>query len=602
MSHGLTLIDFFMEHVSGRPNEVALRHKKFGIWREITWREYGEHVQAVHLALMELGLEPGDKVAFISDNRPEWVYWELGAMSARVVPFGIYPDNVNLDEISYLLSFSEAKLVLCEDQEQVDKILAITEKVPLIKRVIVIEEREVLEYANPLLLGYRDFLELGRGRSKKDPHQFERNIKKVKEDDVAFFSLTSGTTATPKLAMLSHQNLVTLSEIYREIDPTDSDFDFISFLPTAWIGERMTSVVRALEAGFKLNFPEGQETAMRDMREIGPNLIFSPPRLWQQMHADIEIKIAESSWLKRFIYGRSIKTALLIGAKKNDRIALSPWDKIRYWLCNVLVLRKIKDHLGLSRIRYLYTGGAPMGADLFLFFYSIGVRIKQAYGLTESGALAALQRDDDIRLETVGPAAPGVDIRISEEGEILIQGPNVFKGYFKQPEETEKALRDGWLWTGDKGYLDQDNHLVMIDRFGEVMKLADGNEFSPQYIENKLRFSLYINEAIVIGHEQDYVVTLIQINMDTVGKWAEDEDLSYTTFKDLVKKPEVFELIKGEVAWANKSLPEIATIKRFQLLEKELDPEGGELTQTNKIRRSFVMQKHKQEIDQLYSD
>jgi long-chain acyl-CoA synthetase len=596
-----TLTDLFLKHVSARPDEVALRHKKNGIWQEITWSDYCRNVEAVCLGFLELGLSAGERVVYITDNRPEWVYWELGAMSARLIPFGIYPDNTNLEEIAYLIRFSETKLVLCEDQEQVDKILAIYEEIPDLQRIVVIEEREVIEYTDPLLLSYKEFIQIGAACRRHHPNLFRESVKKTREDDIAFFSLTSGTTARPKLAMLTHRNLLSLGNTYQEVDPAEKDFDFISFLPTAWIGERMTSIVRALRAGFRLNFPESPETALRDMREIGPSLIFSPPRLWQQMHRDLSIRIAESSWLKRVVYNRCIRIAVKFASRGNDRQTLTFSDKFFYRAVDMLVLRKLRDHLGLSRIVYLYTGGAAIGTDLFLFFLAIGVKIKQAYGLTESGAIAALQRSDDIRLETVGPAAPGVDIKISEEGEILVRGDNVFLGYFNQPEETEKVLKDGWLWSGDKGYLDENNHLIMIDRFGEVMRLSDGGDFSPQFIENKLKFSMYINEAIVVGHEKDYVAALIQINMKTVAKWAEDHSLTYTTFSDIAQKRDVYELIRREVDQANLRLPEIAKIKRFVLLQKELDSEGGDLTQTQKMRRRFVIKKYKHEIDQLYA-
>jgi len=595
-----TLISQFLEHVSAQPEKVALRHKKNGIWHEITWREYGHNVEGTCLGFLRLGLKSGERVAYITDNRPEWLYWELGAMAARLIPFGIYSDNNNLEEISYLIGLSEARVVLCENQEQVDKILAIKEKTSHLLQIVVVQEREVLEYEEPLLISYKKFVHMKEDRTGSLSDLVAKSIKDVKANDTAILSLTSGTTARPKLAMLTHTNLVCLGNIYQEVDPADQEFDFISFLPTAWIGERMTSIARALRAGFRVNFPESQETSLRDMREVGPSLIFSPPRLWQQMHNDVTIRVAESSYLKRTVYNQCFSVASRFACKKNERRPITHRDRLLYLLADVFVLRKLRDHLGLSRVIYLYTGGSAIGTDLFLFFLAIGVRIKQAYGLTESGAIAALQRSDDIQLESVGPAAPGVDIRISEDGEILIRGKNVFLGYFNQPAETEKVLRDGWLCSGDKGYLDETNHLILIDRFGEVMRLSDGREFSPQFIENKLKFSMYINEAIVVGHDRQYVSALIQINIKAVGKWAEDHDLLYTTFSDLTQKRRVHELIKGEVERANQGLPEVARIKRFLLLQRELDAEGGELTQTQKMRRGFVMKTYRREIESLY--
>lgn len=596
-----TLIELFLKHVLERPQEVALRFKKNGVWHEITWIQYYENVEAVSLGLMETGLKIGDRVIYITDNRPEWLYWELGAMSFRFIPFGIFPDNNNLEEIAYLINFSGAKIVLCEDQEQVDKIIFIKDKIPYLKRIIVIEEREIIEYTDPLLLTYTKFMHMGKACRERYPSLFKEKAKEIEKDDIAFFTLTSGTTARPKLAVLTHENLVLLGDIYQEIDPRKEEFDFVSFLPNAWLGERMTSIVSALRAGFRVNFPESPETPLADMREIGPHLIFTTPKLCQQMYTDITIRIADSYWLNRLIYNYSLKMALRFASKRNDRKSLNFWDRFSYRVANILVLRKLRDHLGLSHLVYMYTGGSAIGNDLFLFFLAIGIQMKQVYGLTESGGIATIHRSDDICLETVGPAAPEVEIKISDEGEILVRGRNVFKGYFNQPEESRKVVKDGWLLSGDKGYLDEHNHLVMIDRFGEVMTLLGGREFSPQYIENKLKFSVYIKECIVVGHQKDYVTALIQININTVGNWAEDHGLTYTTFSNLAQKKEVYELIKKQVDNVNLGLPEVAKIRRFLLLEKELDPEDGELTQTQKIRRGFILKKYALEIDSLYS-
>lgn len=588
-------------HAGSYPDEVVLRYKLHGIWLEVKWQEYLEKAKNCCFGLLKLGLKSGDCVAHITENRPEWLYWELGAMSAKLLPVGLYAHSENLEEIQYLLDFCQTKAVLCEDQEQVDKILPFKQVLTSLKHIIVIKDFELFEYDDPLLLSFDSLQQLGQEASKGEFREFNRLIQSVNDTDVAMLSTTSGTTSRPKLAMLSHKNLITMGKAYQQIDPSTKEFEFFSFLPTAWIGERMTSIARQLYCGgFKINFPESAETALRDMREIGPHIIFSPPRLWEQMHAEVLVKVSESSFVKRKTYSSLMKLAISLKEKESRKEPVGLPLKLGYAIAELLLLRKIRDHLGLSKIVYLYTGGAAISTELFLFFLALGVRIKQAYGVTETGAIATLHRSDDIRLETTGQAVAGVEVRISKEGEILVKGDNVFMGYYNAPEKTSEAMKDGWFYTGDKGYIDDDKHLIMIDRLGDVMTLSSGHEFSPQFIENKLKFSPYIKEAVVFGHERPYVVALIQIDLKTVGSWAEKQGYNYTTFSDLSQKKEVYEFIQKEVEKFNNRIPEVARVKRISLLEKEFDAEDKELTETQKIRRAAISERYADRLSKLY--
>lgn len=587
-------------HATHSPKEVVFRHKLFGIWQETTWEVYLEKAKNCCLGLLELGLKRGDRVAHITENRPEWLFWELGAMSARLFPLGLYAHSENLEEIQYLLDFCQVKAVLCEDQEQVDKILPFKKKLASLNHIIFVKSYELLEYDDPALVSFDSLQQLGQEASKSDPTRFNNLVQSIDRNDIALLSSTSGTTSRPKLAMLSYKNLLTMAKAYQQIDPSTRGFEFFSFLPTAWIGERMTSISRQLYSGFKVNFPESAETALRDMREIGPHIIFSPPRLWEQMHTEVLVKVSESSFVKRKTYDLFMKTAIKAKERESRKQPVNLLQKLSYGIADKLLLRKIRDHLGLSKIVYLYTGGAAISTELFLFFLALGVRIKQAYGATETGAIATLHRSDDIRLETTGQPVPGAEVKISDDGEILVRGDNVFVGYFNEPVKTSEVLRDGWFHTGDKGYLDDDEHLIMIDRLGDVMELTGGREFSPQFIENKLKFSPYIKETVVFGHGRPYVVALIQIDMSTVGSWAEKQGYPYTTFADLAQKKEVYEFVKKEIEKINEKIPEIARVKKFYLLEKELDPEDEELTETKKIRRAAIARIYENRLTALY--
>ena len=596
-----TLPELLIDNARRSGEKVALRKKEFGIWQTLTWNEFLERVRNFSLGLVQLGLEPGNKVAIVGDNRPEWIIAELATQAAGGVSIGIYQDSV-ASEVQYLADASDSRFIVAEDQEQIDKILEISDHLPQIRKVVYYDPRGLRSYEDSLLIPFSAVEALGIKESEIHPELFEKNVANVKTTDIAILSTTSGTTAKPKLAMLSHANLISMGRTLPVVDPMSPDDEFLSFLPLAWIGEQTFAIACGLCVGFTINFPEEPETVQEDLREIGPHSMFAPPKIWENMVSRIQVKMDDASSFKRAVYD----WALSIGYRAADRRisgeslpASLGW---RYILAEYLCFFWIKDKLGLRRLKRGYTGGAALGPDIFRFFHAIGVNLKQIYGQTEVSGISVLHRDGDIRFQTVGLPTPETEIRITEEGEILTKSPRVFCGYYKDPEATEKALADGWLHSGDAGYLDESGHLVVIDRATDVMTLVDGSKFSPQFIENKLKFSPHIKEAVVFGGDGPFVTSLITIDYDNTGKWAEKRQLPYTTFTDLAQKDLVIGLVREHVKRANQDLPAAARIQRFLLLHKELDADDAELTRTRKVRRKFVGERYKELLSALYSE
>ncbi len=583
-------------------HKVALREKEFGIWQSVTWREYLEHVKYFSLGLVSLGLEPGDKIAILGDNRPEWIYAELAAQAVGAISLGLYQDSV-AKELQYLIDFADVRFVVVEDQEQVDKILEVWEDLPKVQEVIYYDPKGLRSYDEPFLMHFPDAEELGRAYEKEHPGLFEQNVARGKSDDVAILCTTSGTTGLPKLAMLTHGNLISMGRNLMAIDPVTPEDEFVSFLPLAWIGEQMMALSCGLTLGFTINFPEEPETVQENIREIGPQVMFSPPRIWENMVSQVQVKIADSSRLKRAMFNRAMKIGYQHADVRFEKRDPSRSLKLKYRLADWLVFQMVKDQLGLRHIRRAYTGGAALGPDVFRFFHAMGVNLKQIYGQTEISGISVVHRDGDIKFQTVGLPIPETEVHLDKEtGEIYSRSPSVFIGYYNNPQATAETLMDGWLHSGDAGYFDEDGHLVVIDRAKDVMTLHDGTKFSPQFIENKLKFSPYIKEAVVFGGDWPYVSAMINIDMANVGKWAENHQLAYTTYTDLAQKPEVYALVGRDVARANADLPQAARIKRYLLLHKELDADDAELTRTRKVRRSFVNERYKEIIDGLYGD
>ncbi len=597
-----TLPGLLAGHAADRPGSVALREKEFGIWQEITWAEYLGRVRAFSLGLSELGIERGDRIAIIGDNRPEWMIAELAAQAGGVLPLGLYQDSI-ADELARMLEAAEVRAIVAEDQEQVDKVFEVRDRVPGLEYIIYYDSRGMYGYEAPGLMSFEEVQALGARAHRRSPEEFDGRLAAIRPGDIALLCTTSGTTSIPKLAMLSHENLIVMASQLRSVDAMTPGDEFVSFLPLAWIGEQMIGVASALLAGFTVNFPEETATARKDMREIGPAFLMSPPRIWENMVSDVQVMAEDTTRLKRWVYGWAMKqgAATAEARFRGRRAGLA--RRLRHRLADLAVFHPIRDQLGLSRVRRAYTGGAALGPDVFRFYHAIGVNLKQLYGQTEVSGISVVHRDGDIRFATVGEPLPGTEIRISDDGEILCRSPAVFQGYFRNPEATAETLEDGWLHSGDAGYFDDNGHLVVIDRLADVMELADGTHFSPQFVENKLKFSPFVREAVVFGGDRaPFVTAMVAIDMENAGQWAERHRIAYTTFTDLARREEVYALVRGHVAEVNRELPAAARIRRFLLLHKELHADDAELTRTRKIRRRHIADRFAEIIGALQGE
>lgn len=584
-----------LERAAQRPDDVAMQEKLYGIWQPLTWSQYARRVEDFAHGLAGFGVQRGEIVAVLGDNRPEWLIAELAAQSMGAAVVGIYPTSIG-EELEHILSLSHARVVVVEDQEQVDKLLRLreTSETIAIERVIFYNPHGLEQYDDPWLIDFVEVERLGRERAEAHPDWFAQQVEQGSAEDIAVICTTSGTTSKPKLGELSHRNLLAMAEHLTAIDPADHTFRYVSFLPFAWIGEQMLAVAIGLGRGLTISFPESSSTQRHDLREIGPDVMFSPPRIWESMLSEVQVRIDEAGWLKRKVFGWGYD----IGDKAAQaRVHGKKSGGLLTGLADAVSTRPVRDQLGLARVRRAYTGGAPLGPDVFRFFHAIGVNLKQIYGQTEICGIAVVHRDDDIAFNTVGTPIPGTDLRISDDGEILLRSASVFRGYHKQPEETAKTVdAEGWLHTGDAGYLDEAGHLVVIDRAKDVLTAPDGSRYSSAFIENKLKFSPYVEEAVVFGPQEagQGMTAMIILDPGTVGSWAEHERLSYTTYTDLAAKEEVYDLIAEEITYANADLPEAIQVERFLLLHKQLDPDDDEITRTRKVRRNV--------IDERYAD
>ncbi|MBI5302934.1 MAG: AMP-binding protein [Chloroflexi bacterium] len=579
--------------------KVAMREKEYGLWRPITWKQYLAKVKLIALGLADLGLKRGDKVVLIGDNRPEGLWAEMAALCAGGAAVWIYQDSL-LDEVQYIVDHSDAKILIGEGQEEVDKGLGLRDKCPKLEHIVWDDPKGMRRYDDPMLTSLDRLMERGRKLDEQDPHRFDELVKRGNGDDIALLFYTSGTTSAPKGALLTHYNMLKMGQNLMQVDPAFENDDFVSFLPFAWIGEQMMSISCGIQAGFTLNFPEEPETAMEDLREIGPQMMFSSSRLYEQMVRNLQVKYSDSSWMKRKLYEWSLNVGYAVADGKFDKKPLALPLKAQAFVADKLVHRALRDHMGLSRMRNAYTGGSAIGPDHFRFFHAIGVNLKQIYGQTEIAGISVLHRTDDVKLDTVGKPIPETEIKIAEDGEILARSPAVFKGYYKNDEATVKTLQDGWLHSGDNGFIDDNGHLVFFDRSKDIMILSDKRKFSPVFAESRLKFSPYIKDAWIIGHERPFVAAVICIDYAVTGRWAESKGIAYTSYTELSQEPRVLEIVERSVEQVNKSLPEPARIKRFVNLFKEFDADDDELTRTKKLRRGFLEERYKLIVDGLF--
>ena len=584
--------------------KVAIREKDLGIWQSYTWSEYLEQARLIALGLAALGFSRGDKTAVVGDNRPQ-LYWAMLATQALGgVPVPLYQDSIER-EMEYIVDHAEARFAVVEDQEQVDKLLQVRERCPALEWIVYDDPRGLRHYKDERLLGLEELQERGRKFLQDNPGYFEQEVARGRGEDTAVIAYTSGTTGQPKGAMLSHRNLIETARNAIEREGLGASEEVMAYLPMAWIGDHMFSFGQSIVAGFTTNCPESASTVLADLKEIGPTYFFAPPRIWENILTSVMIRIDDSAWIKRRMVHFFLEVARRV---ERSRLAHRPTaflDRLLYPLGWLLVYGPLRDNLGMGRIRVAYTAGEAIGPELFEFYRSLGINVKQLYGMTESSALICIQRDGDVKLDTVGPPLPGVELRINERGEVMYRSPGVFQGYYKNPAATAETLEDGWVHSGDAGLFDRDGHVRIIDRARDVGRLSGGTIFAPKYLENKLKFSPYIKEAVCVGDGRDFVSALINIDLSSVGNWAERRNLAYTSYADLAQKPEVYELIRQEVVRVNRSLLEDealrgAQIRRFLLLHKELDPDDQEITRTRKVRRGFVAQKYSTLIEALY--
>ena len=583
--------------------KVALREKDFGYWNNYTWNDYYECVKKLALGLEKVGVKKGDKLALIGDNIPEMLFMAIGAQSLGAVSAGIYQTTLP-DEIAQLINYMDVTAVFCNDQEQVDKLVDIRERIPQVRKVIYEDPRGMRGYrSDDWFLFIEDLYEIGAKANAEDPERFDALIDQAGPDDVCHFCLTSGTTGLSKGSMMTHKNYINMGIQISKVDKLEDTDEYLSFLPFAWIGEQMNSFGVAMATGITINFPESVETSMSDLKEIGPHFMFGAPRIYETIRSQIWLKIDESYWFNRLLYNKFIKIGEKAARYRMSGEKMPGFLRVMAWLGKVLVTDPLINQIGLKRLRRAYTGGAALGPELFTFYQAIGVNLKQIYGQTEIVGIAYMHRDGDVRPDTVGKPLPETECRISDEGEILSRSPSVCKGYYKLPEKTEELLEGGWMHSGDAGYIDENGHLVVIDRVSDVMHNSRGEMFSPMFLENKLKFSPYIKEAVIFGNQRDFVSCLINIDPIVVGKWAEDRGISFTTYMDLSNKPEVAELLKEAVADVNaRAEQDHFKIKRFAVLYKLLDMDDGELTKTGKIRRKFVREKYKDLYEALYDE
>jgi long-chain acyl-CoA synthetase len=596
-----TLPRLLLRNAREFPTRTAMREKDRGIWQAWTWRQYHDHVRDFALGLAALGFERGDKLSVIGDNRPRLYAAQMAAQSLGGVSVPVYQDSI-AKELAYVWNHADVSIIVAEDQEQVDKVLVLRDQLPLLTWVIYDDPRGMLAYKDERLKSFADVAALGRERAAKEPALFEQEIEKGRSDDLAFVCYTSGTTGNPKGAMLTHANGIETARMAADAESFRPDDDYLAYLPMAWVGDAFYTLIMSLYIGFACNCPESPETVQRDLRELGPTLILAPPRIWENMLTGVMVRAADAGPLKRrvFEYFRAIAEQAEILRADGKPVPLGL--RLQYALGEFFVYGPVRDQIGLRRSRWALTGGAPLGPDTFRFFRAIGVNLKQVYGSTETTGLVSLQPSAEANPTTAGRPCKGIEVKIADRGEVLVKSAGTFRGYLKDDAATGEVIdAEGWFHTGDAGFIDPRGHLVIIDRAKDVGALQDGTPFAPQFIENKLKFSPFIREAVAFGHERPFVSAMIAIDMTTVGNWAERRAIPYTSFMDLSQKPEVRGLIREEIVKVNQTLPDAIKLRRFLLLTKDLDADDAEMTRTRKVRRNYVAEKYANVIAAFYS-
>ncbi len=589
----------FRQTVEKYGDRVAMRKKEYGLWHDISWNEYYRLAKYVGSALISMGLGKGDCVSIIGENCPEWVSIDLGIQGAGGVAVGVYTTNA-WPQVEYVVKDSESKFFFVENEEQLDKWLHFKDNVPSLQKVIVWDLEGLRHFEDPMVMSYEDLLEMGREIVEKEPNLYEQRTDQINPEDLSVLVYTSGTTGPPKGSMLTHRNVTWMARAIVMDDPVQDHDNVMSFLPLCHIFERLFSVFVHVTYGYTVNFIESLDTVTDNMREISPTVGYAVPRVWEKYLSAVYIRMSDATWFKKLVFGTALKIGRARATLDMNFKPVPIYLQVLYGLAYFAVFRKLKERLGFDRLRVAYSGAAPIAPDVLHFFQSIGVNLIEGYGQTEGSGVTTASRIGRVKFGTVGPPLTGVEVKIAEDGEILVKSPGVFKGYYKNPEDTAETIKDGWLFSGDVGEIDEDGYLKITDRKKDIIVTAGGKNITPQYIENKLKASSYINDAVVIGDKRKFISCLIMIDEDNVVKYAQDNKIQFSTYKDLTQSPEIVKLIQGEVDQVNETLSRVEQVKKFTLLPKKLYEEDGEVTPTMKVKRKYVNQAFGDLIEAMY--
>lgn len=601
-----TLPKLLLQHARNRPNSPAMREKAFGIWQTWSWAEMADEIRRLVCGLKALGLESGDKLAVVGDNRPR-LYWSMvAAQCVGAIPVPLYQDSVAAEMI-YILNDADIRFAVVEDQEQVDKLLEVKDRCPQLEQIIYDDIRGLRDYAHAgLLHSIAELQTLGRDYDREHPDFFQHCVAETRGDQFAIMLYTSGTTGNPKGVLLTHDNLVITGRNGVEQEGLTADEEVLAYLPMAWVGDNLFSVTQSYVAGFCVNCPESTDTVMTDMREIGPTYYFAPPRVYENLLTQVIIRMEDASAVKRKVFHYFMEVARKFGSRILDGEQVDFMDRMKYRIGNALIYGPLKNVLGFSRIKLAFTAGEAIGPDIFEFYRSLGINVKQLYGQTEATVFICVQPNGQVRADTVGVPAAGVEVKISDDGEVLYRSPGVFHSYYKNDKSTRSTkTEDGWVLTGDAGFFDDEGHLRIIDRAKDVGKLTSGAMFAPKYLENKLKFFPQVKEVVAFGDGRDFAAVFVNIDLDAVGNWAERQNMAYTGYTDLAARPEIAKMVRECVEKVNADLAEdsrlsASQIRRFLILPKELDADDGELTRTRKVRRNFIAERYEDLVNALY--
>ena len=596
-----TLPKALIHFAKQKPERIAMRRKDLGLWRDISWHEYHQKVRQVALGLYDLGVQAGDHVAVIGENQPEWLYSALGIMSAGATFVGVYTTNP-ASECEYVVSHSESVMYICEDEEQLDKALVFRSRTPQLRKIIVWDMEGLRHYRDPMLMSFDELLKRGDQTDRDNPALFEELVSRGKGHDIAGIIYTSGTTGPPKGAMLTHEGYLWVGQKASVVTRATEEDETISFLPLNHVYEQIFDLMVHLRVGHIVNFTENTDTVMTDMREVSPTLFHAVPRIWEKYHSGIVLRMDDATWLKRTVYQAALKVGTTYNnIKLNGRtppIVLS----LVYYLAHFAVFRKLKKRLGFDRVRLGFSGAAPISHNILKFFQSIGIPIREGYGMTETTGITHMSDEHSFKLGTVGKALPETEVIIAADGEILVRHKGIFMGYYRDEANTREALHDGWMHTGDVGEIDAEGYLKITDRKKDLIITAGGKNIAPQYIENLLKFSPYINDAVIIGDGRKYLTAIIVIDEENVVKYAQDSKVQFTTFASLTKSEAVIHLIQNEVNKINGQLARVENIRRFSILDKKLYTEDGEVTPTMKVKRQSINVQYRDLIESMYRE